>query len=189
MPLYCQSCGADARISFKFCPICGGKQFDAQKPGIAQAVATGTGSTPPTTVDFGIDVSGMSYASPGRRFLAFVLDVALVNIVAFVILITLVEVAPSLVDFMALLLMLSATFFWVLSENGTHQATPGKRALGLVVAGMDGGRISKWRAFFHLLLVTSMWFLVVPSLFIFFTGRRQTLQDIWSGAVVMYRGN
>lgn len=201
MPLYCQKCGADARVNFKFCPVCGGTHFDTRLPGAAKVAAPSAyAAAPPAYVsplsagpapvtNFGINVSGMSYASPGRRLLAALIDTFIIAIGIGVAQVVVGAMPPTLAVVAAVLVIAGLILYWVLQEGGTHQATVGKRCLGLVVAGMDGGRITKQRAFGRYFLKAVTGSFLVPYIVIFFTERKQALHDLWGGTVVMYRGN
>ena len=206
MSLYCLQCGADARPTYKFCPICGGEQFGAYKPA-AQAAASqpvmrtpaaapspapiampATGYTNAWADVSVIDVSGMSYASGGRRFFAALIDIVL-TLVALAVLIAIFNTfSPDLTPVAMLPYAIATFWYYAATESGKHQATLGKRALRLVVAGMDGGRISGSRALGRNLLKGISTNIVLPLLLFFFTERRQALHDLWGGTVVMYRG-
>jgi uncharacterized RDD family membrane protein YckC len=213
MSLYCQKCGADARPAYKFCPICGGKQFGSSQPSsqiTAQqaAVAAPVAATvfaptaapvsapapayaSPSTANTGvagIDVSNMSYASGGRRLLAALIDFAIT--VGPLILITVIfgDSSSPLGAVMTIGWAVAAIWYYCATESGEHQATYGKRAMGLVVAGMDGGRITGSRALGRNLLKGISTNIILPFIVFFFTERRQALHDLWGGTVVMYRG-
>ncbi|QIG54977.1 RDD family protein [Altererythrobacter sp. BO-6] len=65
------------------------------------------------------------------------------------------------------------------------QGTPGKRALGLIVTDLDGGRISPMRAvgrYFAKILSTIILF--IGFIMIGFTERKQGLHDMIAGTLV-----
>lgn len=200
-PLYCQSCHAEARPGFRFCPRCGHSQFAPQ----AAAMPTPTmPSTPP--------VSAMSYAGFWRCFAAFAIDWLLCATLSYVVVELLVSPwLKPLIDGPAqgvpdesLLHLLEldtaggmATWvlhfvlmvtYYVMQEAGHHQAAFGKRAMGLIVTDMQGQRITHGQALGRWVggLLSSLFF--AGYLLSLFTQRRQTLHDLMAGTVVLYKG-
>lgn len=75
--------------------------------------------------------------------------------------------------------------YFVAFESSTMQGTPGKRALGLIVTDLDGGRISPMRAvgrYFAKILSTIILF--IGFIMIGFTERKQGLHDMIAGTLV-----
>jgi uncharacterized RDD family membrane protein YckC len=75
--------------------------------------------------------------------------------------------------------------YYALQESSTHQATVGKRALGIVVTDLVGNRMSFGRAtgryFAHAItfITFGIGYLIQP-----FTNRRQALHDLIAGTLV-----
>jgi uncharacterized RDD family membrane protein YckC/predicted DNA-binding WGR domain protein len=72
-------------------------------------------------------------------------------------------------------------------ESSAWQATPGKRAMGLIVTDLQGNRISPSRAFARLLAkmgVSTMLTSGIGFLTALFTGKKQALHDFIAGTVV-----
>ena len=79
--------------------------------------------------------------------------------------------------------------YFALQESGAHQATIGKRMMGLRVFDMNGQRISFGRAsgrYFAKIL--SALILLIGFVMIAFTARKQGLHDMIAGTVVLFRG-
>lgn len=204
--LYCQSCGAEARSTYKFCPVCGEASFSGSKPGSAvtqvpatplNPLPTRSGPQSPASSQNGasIDVSAMQYAGFWRRAGSLVLDgifVTLLTLPIFFLFFFLIDAMENedaaVLIFYAL--SISAVFiYYGVQESGEHQATWGKRIMGLVVSDMQGQRITLGRAFGrHLGRFLSMMLMYLGYVLALFTERRQTLHDKLSGTVVLYRG-
>lgn len=200
-PLYCQSCHAEARPGFRFCPRCGHTQFAPQ----AAAVFTAQVPSQPAA-------GAMGYAGFWRRFAAFAIDWLLCGALSYVVVELLVspwfkplidgptlEVTdPPLLHLLELdtaggittwvLHFVVIAAYYVFQEAGRHQAALGKRAMGLIVADMQGQRISHGQAFgrWAATLLSTPFF--AGYLLSLFTQRRQTLHDLMAGTVVLYRG-
>ena len=71
-------------------------------------------------------------------------------------------------------------------ESGSARATWGKRALGIMVTDLDGGRISFWRALGRNLgkLISAL-LLCFGYLMAAFTRRKQALHDMMAGTLVV----
>jgi len=78
--------------------------------------------------------------------------------------------------------------YYVFQEASRHQAAVGKRAMGLIVANMQGQRISHGQAFGRWAASLLSTFFFLGYLLSLFTQRRQTLHDLVAGTVVLYRG-
>lgn len=78
--------------------------------------------------------------------------------------------------------------YFALFESSTNQATPGKIALGIAVADLDGNRISfvrasvrHWGKFFSALIFFIGFFMAA------FTDKKQALHDMMAGCLVINR--
>jgi len=196
--LYCQSCGAEARSTYKFCPVCGKVGVGPSRPGqqVPPVMApplpiSGTISSPPPSPQAPpVNVGSMQYAGFWRRAAAFLLDGLFINLLA----IPLVALSYFLESEVHVLLLnipvlILVWLYHALLESGPHQATWGKRIMSLVVSDMQGQRPSFGRTsgrFFSSIL--SILILYLGYFMSLFTERRQTLHDKLAGTVVLYRG-
>lgn len=79
-------------------------------------------------------------------------------------------------------------FAW--QESGEHQATWGKRALGLKVMSMDGKRISFWRGVGRTASkVISYMTMYIGFMLAGWTAKKQALHDLIVNTVVVYKEN
>lgn len=85
-----------------------------------------------------------------------------------------------------LLVVMAAWLYWALLESSALQATPGKRALGLIVTDLQGRRISFARAsgrFFGKAI--SGFLLMAGYIMAAFTEKKQALHDMLAGCLVL----
>ncbi len=85
-----------------------------------------------------------------------------------------------------LLVVMAAWLYWALLESSALQATPGKRALGLIVTDLQGRRISFARAsgrFFGKAI--SGFLLMAGYIMAAFTAKKQALHDMIAGCLVI----
>lgn len=85
-----------------------------------------------------------------------------------------------------LLVVMAAWLYWALLESSALQATPGKRALGLIVTDLQGRRISFARAsgrFFGKGI--SGLLLMAGYIMAAFTAKKQALHDMIAGCLVI----
>lgn len=116
------------------------------------------------------------YAPFGKRFIAFMLDAFVLCLVMIATQFTIPYIAPFLV--------------WVgykaLFESSSVQATPGKRAMDLIVVGADGKRITLGTSLLRTLVA---WLSVFTCFAIYlvalFTKRKQTLHDLVADTFVV----
>ncbi|WP_298303832.1 RDD family protein [uncultured Erythrobacter sp.] len=82
--------------------------------------------------------------------------------------------------------LIGAAYF-VGFESSSMQATPGKRAMGLVVTGEDGRRISVLRALgrYFSKILSSM-ILLIGYIMVAFTARKQGLHDMICSTLVVH---
>ncbi|MGH8200924.1 MAG: RDD family protein [Steroidobacteraceae bacterium] len=123
--------------------------------------------------------SAIAYAGFGVRFVADLIDTIIMAVI-FVLFIWL-PIANIGISFAAMCL------YGALTESSTHQATLGKRAMGLKVTDLEGKRISFGRGLgryflkelFSLSLVGWLTFLVI-----LFTNKKQGVHDLMAGTLV-----
>lgn len=111
-----------------------------------------------------------------KRFIAFVLDLIVLGIVMIMMQFTIPYIAPFLV--------------WVayktLFECSAIQATPGKRAMDLIVTDSHGGRLTLGKSLLRTLVAfISVFTCFAIYLVALFTPRRQTLHDLVADTLVV----
>lgn len=124
----------------------------------------------------------MDYAGFWNRAVAILIDGVLLAIVGLITNILLNENAAGFVGFLV------GWFYFAGMESSARQATFGKSAMGLVVIGIDGNRISFLRA-------TGRYFakwisaviLLIGYIMAAFTARKQALHDILASTLVLKR--
>jgi uncharacterized RDD family membrane protein YckC len=154
----------------------------------------------------------MQYAGFWRRFASFVIDWLLCSLLAYVVVELLVSPwFKPLIDgpstgaepenwlqileldtaggiWMWVLNFIILAVYYVVQDAGRHQATVGKRTMGLILANMQSQRISYGQAFGRWAAAFLSAPLFLGYLLSLFTQRRQTLHDLIAGTVVLYRG-
>jgi len=124
----------------------------------------------------------MEYAGFWNRFIAIVIDSVLLAIVSIITNILFNENVAGTVGFLV------GWLYFAGLESSTRQATIGKSAMGLVVTGVDGNRISFLRAtgrYFGKIL--SALILLIGYFMAAFTARKQALHDILASTLVLKR--
>jgi len=163
-----------------------GEHLDAGLP--AMAAGSGVQKDVPS-------VSDMQYAGFWSRFIAWVVDVAALLMLAFILAIILPILLGPLIGLPGDAAILASIIvfwivvpwlYWALMESSSRQATLGKITMGLTVSDMAGNRISFIRA-------TKRYWAKVPSalmllagfVMIAFTAKKQGLHDIMTRCLVM----
>jgi len=148
----------------------------------------------------------VEYAGFWRRFVAWLIDAVLVNVVAIPILVGAAtfadRVAPvgtagrqgntnSIVGMLLLAAALVLVLVWLYfarMESSSKQGTLGKRALGIIVTDLDGGQVSFARATArHFGKLLSGVLLYVGFLMAAFSAKKQALHDIMANCLVVKR--
>jgi len=132
-----------------------------------------------------------TYAGFWKRVLAYLIDAVVIFGMDFVVAFMIVLAATILgynqefiaskeyVVFLRILSFVAAVVYFAAFHSSKHQATPGKKMLGIKVVGYDGKRISFARAvgrYFGLFI--SSFTLLVGFLMAGFTERKQALHDM-----------
>ncbi|HTF24364.1 MAG TPA: RDD family protein [Candidatus Limnocylindria bacterium] len=218
--MYCSKCGRVMADGAAFCSNCG------QAFAVAAAVARAPMMSSPVAAPIAGGVAAVpayaGYAAVPRveyagfwvRFLAFLIDNAVMGIGFVLILIPLIfltglggfigEIHPNedmndVGIFMLFgLLFLAATvsllltwLYHALMESSEWQATLGKKVLGLVVTDMAGRRVSFGRATgrHFAKIITNMVPAFIGYIMAGFTERKQALHDMIAGCLVLRRNN
>ncbi len=157
--MYCANCGQHNDDRATFCQACGNA---------LQATAAPTGA-------------GVAYAGFWQRFVAILIDWVVLGVGSGV-----VYVATFGTVFIAYFIL--AWIYEAFMLSSEWQATLGKRALSIVVTGMDGGRISFWRATArHFAKYISGFILLIGYIMAAFTARKQALHDMIAETLVVNR--
>jgi uncharacterized RDD family membrane protein YckC len=218
--VYCSKCGGVTADGAVFCSNCG--QAFAVAAAVARApmmssplaapIAGGVATVPAYTGYAA--VLPVEYAGFWVRFLAFLIDNAVMGIGFVLILIPLIfltglggfigEIHPNQdmndvgIFILFGLLFLAATvsllltwLYHALMESSEWQATVGKRLLGLVVTDMAGQRVSFGRATgrHFAKIITNMVPAFIGYIMAGFTEKKQALHDMLAGCLVLRRNN
>ncbi len=181
----CPHCGATVKEFDTFCYSCGSRlestEPEESKPAI-KAEKTGLIPKP-----YRYDSITFSYAGFWKRFAAWIIDFIILSIFSIPLSLILVSVPPPLGSFISYpISILISALYYGLQESSVHQATIGKRALGIIVTDDDGNRISFGRAAGRdLAKIISGLTLGIGFLIIGFTEKKQGLHDIIVGCLVI----
>lgn len=189
--MHCSSCGAKLTESDQFCYRCGAPftPTDAAAPKPAPAATQVPPSATPTYTG---DV--FSYGGFWKRFAAWLLDAIILAIIGLAI-----SFAFDLVYFLIpvpflwyviisdfLLGIFISLLYYSIFESSSHQATPGKMALGIIVTDIAGQRISFGRAVGRdLSKILNVFTLGIGYLIIGFTDEKRGLHDYIAGTLVI----
>jgi uncharacterized RDD family membrane protein YckC len=163
--MFCPNCGKQADDNAKYCQACG-----------IAFLPAGTSPQPAVST-----ATGASYASVWVRLVALVIDAIIV------------AVASGLVTAGTFGVGVVVTFVgpWLYEAfmlSSEWQATVGKRAMNIVVTGMDGKRISFARATGrHFAKYLSAFILGIGFIMAFFTAKKQALHDLIADTLVINR--
>jgi uncharacterized RDD family membrane protein YckC len=184
--MFCSKCGANVPEGAAICPACG-------QPAGAASYAAIPPPLPPA-----------HYAGFWLRFVAYLIDIVLVSIVALPIYLVLGSLfglsmssiardpnsemlgsAMTSVLLFEVCALLGLWLYFAILESSAWQGTVGKKVLGLRVTDLNGNRISFGRA-------TGRFFAKIVSNFTFmigyimagFTAKKQALHDMIAGCLV-----
>lgn len=211
--MFCQRCGMEVASSYKMCPKCGGKQFAAVPQPLRnhQPHASQSPRTQPAPLQSSLPCQPAPY---GRRVLATVIDFLLVMVPLVLVFAFLgYAMSDAIMDAWVAAAILSShenalwgivgvltdVIFWAATvitwlysaslESGQHQATFGKRWVGLKVIDEGGRRLSFGRATGrHFAKFLSDFTLLIGYIMPLFTERNQALHDKVAGTYVVFGG-
>ena len=194
----CPHCGRPEDPAYEFCPGCGATQpraeYSAPDPPPPDPERT------PRTA-YGAVGPAVEYAGFGWRLLAVSLDLVITTIAASVVGIVGAALGEGVagaagargIAFMQVMDLLAvvasiaiAWLYEALLVSSSWQATLGKRAVGIVVTDLWGGRISfaratgRWLGKYVSGFILGIGYLIQP-----FTERRQALHDTMAGCLVL----
>jgi uncharacterized RDD family membrane protein YckC len=151
----------------------GKKKEKAEAPSVAPAVT----------------MAEMQPAGFWLRFVAVVVDSALMMILLGVMMIGAAGVGEDLVAPAYWLWFLLSFLYWPVLESTARRGTVGKMMLGLVVADIDGGKLPFLRSLLrNLAKIISAIPFCIGFLLAAFTARKQALHDLITKAVVLRQG-
>ncbi|HIH45145.1 MAG TPA: RDD family protein [Candidatus Methanoperedenaceae archaeon] len=207
IPGLCQKCGTQNDARARFCRQCGNTLLGAAETAAAPAAVQATYTQPAYTYTPSVPgymPGGIQYAGFWKRFIAIIIDGVLLYIVVFIVdLILAALILPSgrynsLSDYTAALALYgllstltSIVVNWLYfagMESSTNQATLGKKAMGIIVTDLNGGRISFGKATIrHFSKFVSILILGIGYLMIGFTEKKQGLHDMIAGCLVIVK--
>lgn len=124
------------------------------------------------------------YAGFWRRFAAFVLDCVVVYLLILAAILIGADFLPG--PALSVVLVVVAIAYFAAYHASSGQATPGKRALGIKVTDLQGGRIGFGRAIVRAVVtLASLILLGLGFLPAAFTSRRMALDDMAAGTLVV----
>jgi uncharacterized RDD family membrane protein YckC len=168
--MFCPNCGKPNDDNAKFCQVCGVSLYST-----GAAVASPGPSAVPVTASSG------TYAGFGARFLAFIIDFLIIALASG-------AVAAGTLGVGVVLSFFAPWLYEAFMLSSEWQATVGKRAMSIVVTGMDGGRISFARATGrHFAKYISAFLLMIGFIMAAFTARKQALHDMIAETLVVNR--
>ena len=194
--MYCSKCGATVLDGVAFCPACG-------QPAAAAVMAPAAGMA--SVYVESVAARPIYYAGFWLRFVAYLLDVVAIWIVAlpiYLLLGTTLGLSMSSIarnpDAMMLgsalggillfegCVLVGVWLYYAFFESSAWQGTVGKKVLGLRVTDLEGNRISFGRAtgrFFAKLV--SNFTMMIGYIMAGFTERKQALHDMIAGCLVV----
>jgi uncharacterized RDD family membrane protein YckC len=133
----------------------------------------------------------MEYSGFWRRFVAYVIDNILLSVVFWLLVLVLGGIGGDGGVFGAYTL---AAIGWLLyyaaMESSSNQATVGKMALGIKVTDLEGNRISFGRAVGrNLAKIISVLIFYIGFIMAAYTAKKQALQDMIAGTLVVKKGS
>lgn len=157
----------------RMCPSCGAKDFEPYPPtpqAVKQTVAPTSGNATPSSGSAAQQLAGLFApalttlpivpASLGARFVAYLIDLLILTVISAVpvtlaYLLTLPNRSQGMSVLMAVAVLaayvLPFVYFTVMPASA-HQATYGKKSMGLKLVTMQGERLTKAQAFIRVLL-------------------------------------
>ena len=206
--MICQRCSRDNPPDVAYCQGCGTPMSPPQMP--PQAPYGGYAPPQPAYQGYG----PTNYAGIGARFLAALIDSAIIGIPIGIISTVLsammavrvihrtgretnmnpgmaVETMGAFFAGMGFIMIISVLLSWAyfaMMESSGWQGTVGKKIMGIQVTDLNGARISLGRATLRLAVKAflSSWFLI-GYIMAFFTQRKQSLHDLIAGTLVLTR--
>ncbi len=196
--MYCSKCGKKTDDSGRYCQWCGADlKATPPKPLLRRKVA---------------GIRTEEFAGPGRRFIAFIIDIVFVIIIDIFVMgvagltegvrmayqmlrgypvtdrygdvVTSVLPTPVIYSFAVLIILVPWLYFAFL-DSSKNQATLGKIATRVAVTDMNGSRITFARSTLHFFaMYLSAFIFFVGFIIIPFTRQKQGLHDVIAGCLM-----
>ena len=183
----CPHCGAAVSEADTFCYQCGGSLEQAERTDTKSTVSEVKARLTPKTVMSSVET--FRFAGFWKRFAAWLLDAIILAVITIPLSLTMFLVPPPLSSFISTpISLLIGVLYYGLQESSVHQATLGKRVLGIIVTDLEGSRISFGRAVGReLAKILSALILLIGFLMIGFTEKKQGLHDMIAECLVIDR--
>jgi len=133
----------------------------------------------------------MEYSGFWRRFVAYVIDNILLSVIFWLLVVVLGGIAGDggVIGAYTLAAIVWLGYYAAM-ESSSHQATVGKIALGIQVTDLEGNRISFGRALGrNLAKIISVLIFYIGFIMAAFTAKKQALQDMIAGTLVVKKGS
>ena len=165
--MFCPNCGKENDDAAKYCQACG-LAFQAASPASTIAASTAT-------------VTTGTYASFWVRLVAFVIDACIIALAGGI-------AAAGTMGVGVVVSFFGPWLYEAFMLSSEWQATVGKRAMSIVVTGMDGQPISFARATGrHFAKYLSGFLLGIGFIMAAFTAKKQALHDFIAETLVVQR--
>lgn len=195
---YCTGCGKSLMPTMRICPECGNKSFSPTQPAITKPVST-TSNIPSNNAGITTNPSittaslGLIPASNGRRFLAAMIDGAILSAI-FAIVAAIVGAVFRGGGAAAV-----GVFFWTYgsisytihiayltyTQSSVKEATIGKRTTGLRILTAQGERLSPFHAFGRALLQVFLPIVGIIFIALSTAGVSSLIDDTAGGAIAI----
>ena len=133
----------------------------------------------------------MEYSGFWRRFVPYVIDNILLSVIFWLLVVVLGGIAGDggVIGAYTLAAIVWLGYYAAM-ESSTSQATVGKMALGIQVTDLEGNRISFGRALGrNLAKIISVLIFYIGFIMAAFTAKKQALQDMIAGTLVVKKGS
>lgn len=189
--MFCSKCGSQIKEGATFCGMCG---TPVANPNFIKPDLMATSYQNPS------NYNNVEYASLMNRTLAQMVDGLILTAMIFVIMTVAMMIAtPMLMEanaagslnivaitFIILLIMaMIPTLYYAKTESGEHQASFGKRALGIKIMNEDGSRISFSKSIWRMFLQGLFSIFFITYIYALFNDKHQTLHDLLTHTVVV----
>ena len=164
--MFCPNCGKQNDDLAKYCQVCG-LAFQAASPARTAVSSAAAGSG--------------TYAGFWVRFVAFVIDVCIISLASGI-------AAAGTMGVGVVVGFVGPWLYEAFMLSSEWQATVGKRAMSIVVTGLDGQPVSFARATGrHFAKYLSGFLLMIGFIMAAFTAKKQALHDMIAETLVVHR--
>ena len=183
----CPHCGVNVSDADTFCYQCGGSLESAEATKAKSTVSEVKTTPAPKSIRSAVDT--FRFAGFWKRFAAWLLDFIILSVITIPLSLVIFILPTPWASFVSTpLSLLISVLYYGFQESSEHQATLGKRALGIIVTDLEGSRISFGRAAGReLAKILSALILLIGFFMIGFTEKKQGLHDMIAGCLVIDR--